>query len=93
MEMVTNTPGSMVTIDGDNVNNVDTLILITQVAHLNTKEFLAPGKRKVKMVTRVVCGAGSQLQVPLATSNVIVLPMPQPIIDIRALTTCITDYE
>ena len=91
MEMVTNSHGSMVTIDGDNVNNVNTLI--RQVAYLNTREFPAPGKRKVEMTTKVKCDDDSQLQVPVAMSSVMVLPMPQPIIDISGTDNMSRDYE
>ena len=37
MEMVTNSQGSQVTIDGDNVENMNQLV--RQVANLNTRKF------------------------------------------------------
>ena len=53
MEMVTNSHGTQVTIDGDNVDNMNTLV--RQVAYLNTREFPAPGKRRLEIATLVTC--------------------------------------
>ena len=91
MEMVTNSHGSMVTIDGDDVDNINKLV--RQVAYLNTREFPAPGKRRVVMKTEFSCGEGSRRQVPEIQSSVLVLPMPQPIIDISGTDNMSRDYE
>ena len=61
MEMVTNSHGTQVTIDGDNVDNMNTLV--RQVAYLNTREFPAPGRRRLEMETKITCGDGTRLQV------------------------------
>ena len=97
MEMVTNSHGTQVTIDGDNVDNMNTLV--RQVAYLNTREFPAPGKRRLEITTLVTCRDGTEkqvrqstcvhseytepvLQVPSAVSGVMVMTVPQPIITI-----------
>ena len=61
MEMVTNSHGTQVTIDGDNVDNMNTLV--RQVAYLNTREFPAPGRRRLEMETKIICGDGTRRQV------------------------------
>ena len=61
MKMVTNSHGSQVTIDGDNVDNMNTLV--RQVAYLNTREFPAPGRRRLEMETKIICGDGTRRQV------------------------------
>ena len=61
MEMVTNSHGTQVTIDGDNVDNMNTLV--RQVAYLNTREFPAPGKRRLEITTLVTCRDGTEKQV------------------------------
>ena len=63
MEMVTNSHGTQVTIDGDNVDNMNTLV--RQVAYLNTREFPAPGRRRLEMETKITCGDGTRLQVSI----------------------------
>merc|ERR550525_605845 len=80
MEMVTNSQGSQVTIDGDNVENMNQLV--RQVAYLNTKEFPAPGRRRMELETKITCSDGTRREVPLALSSILVLAVPQPIITI-----------
>ena len=65
MEMVTNSHGTQVTIDGDNVENMNQLV--RQVAYLNTREFPAPGRRRLEMETKITCGDGTRLQVSILT--------------------------
>ena len=80
-----------VTIDGDSVENVNTLV--KQVAYLNTKEFPAPGRRRLQMETRLRCEDGSRRLVPGAVSSVLVLPLPQPVISLAGTETMARDYE
>merc|ERR1712088_921521 len=51
MEMVTNSHGSQVTIDGEDVENMNQLV--RQVAYLNTREFPAPGRRRLELETSI----------------------------------------
>ena len=108
MEMVTNSHGTQVTIDGDNVDNMNTLV--RQVAYLNTREFPAPGKRRLEIATLVTCRDGTEkqvrqstlvqsvytkpfLQVPSAVSGVMVMTVPQPIITISGSENVTEEYD
>ena len=53
MEMVTNTQGSQVTVDGEDARNLEELV--RQVAYLNTREFPAPGRRRLELTTTITC--------------------------------------
>ena len=53
MEMVTNTQGSQVTIDGEDAGNMEELV--RQVAYLNTREFPAPGRWRLELSTTITC--------------------------------------
>jgi len=91
MEMVTNSHGTQVTIDGDSVENVNTLV--KQVAYLNTKEFPAPGKRRLELSTRLRCEDGSRRLVPGAVSSVMVMAAPQPIVSVSGTENVSREYE
>ena len=73
MEMVTNSHGTQVTIDGDNVENMNQLV--RQVAYLNTREFPAPGRRRMELETKITCRDGTKVQVPYALSSILVLAL------------------
>ena len=73
------------------MENVNTLV--KQVAYLNTKEFPAPGKRRLELSTRLRCEDGSRRLVPGAVSSVLVLPLPQPVISLAGTETMARDYE
>ena len=91
MEMVTNSQGSQVTIDGDNVENMNQLV--RQVAYLNTREFPAPGRRRMELETTITCRDGTKVQVPYALSSILVLAVPQPIITITGTENMSREYE
>ena len=91
MEMVTNSHGTQVTIDGDNVDNMNTLV--RQVAYLNTREFPAPGKRRLEVSTIVTCRDGMEKMVPSAVSGVMVMTVPQPIITISGAENVSKEYD
>lgn len=91
MEMVTNSHGTQVTIDGDNVENMNQLV--RQVAYLNTREFPAPGKRRLEISTRVTCTDGTERHVPPAVSGVLVMTVPQPIITISGTENISRQYD
>ena len=80
-----------VTIDGDSVENVNTLV--KQVAYLNTKEFPAPGKRRLELSTRLRCEDGSRRLVPGAVSSVMVMAAPQPIVSVSGTENVSREYE
>jgi len=91
MEMVTNSHGSQVTIDGEDANNMDQLV--RQVAYLNTREFPAPGRRRLEMSTTISCKDGSKRKVPTAVSGILVLSVPQPTITITGTENISREYE
>ena len=91
MEMVTNSHGTQVTIDGDNVENMNQLV--RQVAYLNTREFPGPGRRRLELETRIRCSDGTQREVPLALSSILVLSVPQPVITITGTENMSREYE
>jgi len=91
MEMVTNSHGSQVTIDGDNVDNMNQLV--RQVAYLNTREFPASGKRKLELETTMVCSDGSRRKVPTTVSTILVMTAPQAIITISGTENTSKEYQ
>ena len=91
MEMVTNSHGTQVTIDGDNVDNMNTLV--RQVAYLNTREFPVPGKRRLEISTLVTCRDGSERRVPSTVSVVNVMTVPQPILTLSGSDNVSKEYE
>lgn len=91
MEMVTNSHGSQVTIDGEDAENMNQLV--RQVAYLNTREFPAPGRRRLEMETKITCVDGTKRQVPFALSGILVLPVPQPTITISGTENISREYE
>ena len=90
MEMVTNSHGSQVTIDGDNVDNMNKLV--RQVAYLNTREFPDPGRRRLEMETKIRCQDGSSRKMSLAVSAIQVVSVPQPRITITGADSMSREY-
>lgn len=91
MEMVTNSHGSQVTIDGEDAENMNQLV--RQVAYLNTREFPAPGRRRLELQTVITCTDGTKRVVPRATSGILVLSVPQPTIAITGTENISRSYE
>jgi len=91
MEMVTNSHGSQVTIDGEDAENMN--LLVRQVAYLNTREFPAPGRRRLELETTITCQDGTKRTVPRATSGILVLSVPQPTIAISGSDNITRTYE
>jgi len=91
MEMVTNSHGSQVTIDGEDATNMDQLV--RQVAYLNTREFPAPGRRRLELSTTITCKDGTKRKVPTAVSGILVLSVPQPTITITGTENISREYE
>jgi len=91
MEMITNSQGSQVTIDGADASNLEQLV--RQVAYVNTREFPAPGRRRLELTTTVTCGDGSRREVPVSVSRVLVLPVPEPTITLSATTNTSATYS
>jgi len=91
MEMVTNSHGSQVTIDGEDVENMNQLV--RQVAYLNTREFPAPGRRRLELETSITCTDGSKRTVPRASSGILVLSVPQPTIAITGTSNISRTYQ
>ena len=91
MEMVTTSLGSLVTMYGDNVDNMNQLV--RQVAYLNTREFPAPGKRKLELVTTMVCSDGSRRKVPSTMSTILVMTAPEAVITITGTENTSKEYQ
>jgi hypothetical protein len=91
MEMVTNSHGSQVTIDGEDAENMNQLV--RQVAYLNTREFPAPGRRRLELSTAITCIDGTKRIVPSAVSGILVLSVPQPTITISGTENISRVYE
>jgi len=91
MEMVTNSHGSQVTIDGEDAENMNQLV--RQVAYLNTREFPAPGRRRLELETTITCTDGTKRVVPRAVSGILVLSVPQPTIAITGTENISRSYE
>jgi len=91
MEMITNSHGSQVTIDGKDPKNMEELV--RQVAYLNTREFPAPGRRRLELTTTITCQDGTVRDVPEAVSRILVLPVPQPTISLEATKNISRGYE
>jgi len=91
MEMVTNSHGSQVTIDGEDAENMNQLV--RQVAYLNTREFPAPGRRRLELSTAITCIDGTTRIVPSAVSGILVLSVPQPTITISGTENISRVYE
>lgn len=91
MEMVINSHGSQVTIDGDSAKNMEQLV--HQVAYLNTREFPAPGRRRLDLATSITCQDGTKRTVPKSTAKILVLPVPQPTININGTDNVAREYE
>jgi len=91
MEMITNTHGNQVTIDGKDPKNMQ--VLVGQIAYLNTREYPAPGSRKLEMNTVITCQEGTKIEVPMSVSRVLVLPVLQPTIQLKGTTNITRNYE
>ena len=91
MEMVTNSHGTQVTIDGDNVDNMNQLV--RQVAYLNTREYPVSGKRRMEISTKITCTDGTKRHVPTSVSGVTVMTIPQPIITISGAENVSKEYD
>ena len=91
MEMITNSHGTQVTIDGKDPKNMEELV--RQVAYLNTREFPAPGRRRLELTTTITCQDGTKHDVPLSVSRILVLPVPQPTISLTATENLTRGYE
>ena len=91
MEMITNTHGNQVTIDGKDPKNME--VLVGQIAYLNTREYPAPGSRKLEMTTAITCQEGTKIEVPVSVSRVLVLPVLQPTIQLKGTQNITRNYD
>jgi hypothetical protein len=66
---------------------------VRQVAYLNTREFPAPGRRRLELETTITCTDGTKRIVPRATSGILVLSVPQPTIAITGTENISRSYE
>lgn len=91
MELLTNNEMTQITIEGNNVTNLETLI--RRVAYVNGREFPTPGRRPVSVTTNILCNSGKALKVTTSQSFVVVLQPHQPSIEINGTTNFAEEYE
>lgn len=92
MEMVSDNRGARVVVDGP--NEQDLTRLVRQIAYLNTREFPSPGRRIVRLSTRVNCADGRAIDAPEQSSFVNVVAVPEPGIEISGGSPDLhKDYE
>ena len=68
MEMVTNSLGSQVTIDGEDAENMNQLV--RQPAYLNTRELSALDRRRLELSIAITYINGATHIVPSAVSGI-----------------------
>jgi len=91
MELLTNNEMTQITIEGNNVTNLETLI--RRVAYVNGREFPTPGRRPVSVTTNILCNSGKALKVATSQNFVVVLQPHQPSIEINGTTNFAEEYE
>ncbi|KAK3853014.1 hypothetical protein Pcinc_040425, partial [Petrolisthes cinctipes] len=91
MELLTNNEMTQITIEGNNVTNLETLI--HRVAYVNGRDFPTPGRRPISVTTNILCDSGKSLKVATAQSFVVVLQPHQPSIELNGTTNFAEEYE
>lgn len=91
MELLTNNEMTQITIEGNNVTNLETLI--RRVAYVNGRDFPTPGRRPVSVTTNILCDSGKALKVATAQSFVVVMQPHQPSIELNGTTNFAEEYE
>ncbi|RXG68551.1 Calsyntenin-1, partial [Armadillidium vulgare] len=91
MELLTNNEMTQITVEGNNVTNVETLI--RRVAYINNRDFPTPGRRPVSLTTNILCTTGKALKIGTSESFVVVLQPHQPSIEINGTTNFVKEYE
>lgn len=91
MELLTNNEMTQITIEGNNVTNLETLM--RRVAYVNGRDFPTPGRRPVSVTTNILCDSGKALKVATAQSFVVVMQPHQPSIELNGTTNFAEEYE
>lgn len=91
MELLTNNEMTQITIEGNNVTNLETLV--RRVAYVNGRDFPTPGRRPIALTTNILCDSGKALKVATAQSFVVVMQPHQPSIELNGTTNFAEEYE
>ncbi|XP_076041247.1 calsyntenin 1 isoform X2 [Oratosquilla oratoria] len=91
MELLTNNEMTQITIEGDNMTNLETLV--RRVAYVNGRDYPTPGRRPVALTTSIACDSGKALKVPTTESFLLVLQPHQPSIEINGTTNFAEEYD
>ncbi|XP_069178711.1 calsyntenin-1 [Procambarus clarkii] len=91
MELLTNNEMTQITIEGNNVTNLETLV--RRVAYVNGRDFPTPGRRPISLTTNILCDSGKALKVATAQSFVVVMQPHQPSIELNGTTNFAEEYE
>ncbi|MCL4128189.1 UNVERIFIED_CONTAM: hypothetical protein GTU68_044020, partial [Idotea baltica] len=91
MELLTNNEMTQITVEGNNVTNVETLI--RRVAYVNNRDFPTPGRRPISLTTDILCSTGKALKVGTSQSFVVVLQPHQPSIEINGTANFVEEYD
>ncbi|KAK8389910.1 hypothetical protein O3P69_012838 [Scylla paramamosain] len=91
MELLTNNEMTQITIEGNNITNMETLI--HRIAYINSRDFPTPGRRPISVVANILCDSGKSFKVDPAQSFVMVMQPHQPSIELNGTTNFAEEYE
>ncbi|XP_050697797.1 calsyntenin-1-like [Eriocheir sinensis] len=91
MELLTNNEMTQITVEGNNITNMETLI--HRIAYVNSRDFPTPGRRPITVVANIMCDSGKSFKVDPAQSFVVVMQPHQPSIELNGTTNFAEEYE
>lgn len=91
MELLSNTELTMISAQGDNKTNLETLI--KHISYVNYREYPTPGRRNIHLTTNVLCENGYQMKIPAVESYVMVLQPQTPNIIINGSNNIAREYQ
>jgi len=91
MEMVIDSKGSVVKVEGNTANDVASMV--QRVAYLNTREFPVPGRRIARLETQLECANHKTIHLEDERVDVDVISVPEPTIRISGTDDISRDYE
>merc|ERR1719322_2372017 len=91
MEMVIDSKGSVVKVDGKTAKDVASMV--QRVAYLNTREFPVPGRRIARLETQLECENHKTIHLEDERVDVDVISVPEPTIRISGTDDISRDYE
>uniref|UniRef100_A0A6A7FN01 Calsyntenin-1 n=1 Tax=Hirondellea gigas TaxID=1518452 RepID=A0A6A7FN01_9CRUS len=91
MELLTNNEMTQISIEGDNITNLETLL--RRVAYINSRDLPTPGRRPLDIHTNILCGSGNGLRIASVSSQIVVMPPHQPAIIINGTANFAQEYQ